>query len=446
MKMEMIEADVAAENAPEIPPKKTDGTKEKMVIVTICTFAAIFWGGTTLWVVSGDFWLSLALMVALTTVFVRQGITEIPANPPYCGLATFFGKRTDKVLSEGIKFLPFYKIVFDLILVKMTKANFDIPSATVRIPDGSEIVVIASATLVPDEKELKTFLSYGSNGSKERATEAAFEGIKSALQDIITSRIRAWATSEDEGPVDWKEAVKATDEALIILIKSLFGKVLEKVPSDIPTATLFKYLSNPPNSPNTVEAKKWGKNWERLDEYFKALSPEKDEIIKKAVGERRMIVEAISRGEGEHSIPKFGTKLLRFNLREIKVIGETAKAAEQAAKEEGQARAAKVEIANVNERVGELVKGTGLTPEAALRAVQVESGKVTGTTHETLLTFNSGTIKELLQGLLQVFGPKKKGKEEKRSGKNKEGRADNRNIRHNNMSNVQNRTRNQRPK
>jgi regulator of protease activity HflC (stomatin/prohibitin superfamily) len=346
-----------------------------VLIVAVTVIITIILG---YWIGQPAIYFGLAAAIFLTTKFLCISFTEIPADPPHAGAIVFLGDRTGATLEEGIRFLPFYKIkfLFDVILIEVSKINFDLPPMTVRTPDKAEVEIQASLTFIPAVKHIISYLNAG-RGDK----------IKSILQDIIRERLRTWAISGDEGPATWDEAIKANGEALAVITKSILGETLQTIPSDVPTATLLKYLADPQGIPSGVEIGRWGENWERLNEYFQELDPEKKEKIEKALQERRQVIANLRSGSGQYVLPSLGIIIQRLNLSEIKVVGETAQKADQAAKEAQETRAEVEEQTHIIDMAKTLAKEIGMSNGEAIQCVYAHLGKIPKTVQEHQVTF-----------------------------------------------------------
>jgi regulator of protease activity HflC (stomatin/prohibitin superfamily) len=363
-------------------------------LITLVVFTSIILIGVIVNSLTGVIWFALAAIIALSALFIYHGLVSIPSNPPHCGVVTFFGKRTDEVLDEGIRFLPLNKIIFDVIPINVTRINFDVPKDTFITLDNASIQVDMSIIFSPDTKNLKSFLNSG--GEK---------GVKSILKDIASERIRTWIRSNNEGPQDWEEAVSANGEAKAILAKTLLGENISEINSLIPTATLIKYFSNPKIEPNKIEEAKWGKSWEKLEKKFREeLNPEEVLALSESVKELREVVEELSQGKGNHSISSLGIIIHRLNLSEISPAGNTKEAADEQAKEELQKRGEQLELNHIKDMVDMLTKNIeGLTSEQALELIQTERGKISKNIDEKKINLSSETVNSVKM-LLNIFG------------------------------------------
>jgi len=363
-------------------------------LITLVVFTSIILIGVIVNSLTGVIWFALAAIIALSALFIYHGLVSIPSNPPHCGVVTFFGKRTKEIMEEGIKFLPFNKILFDVILIKITRKNLNIPPIKVRTPDRAEIEVDMSLTYTPSKKNLISFLN------AEEAT-----GVETILKEMIEERIRTWAISGDEGPTNWEEAMASKGEALAVLIKRILGDNLNPIPSDIPTAILIKYLSKPQIPPNKNESREehWGEDWKKVDEYFEKLDEEEKKDLEEAIYQRLKIIDEIGRGEGSYSIPSLGITIHRINLSKIEVTGETAKAAEQQAKEIQQKKAEEEEMNHVVALSKKIAEALEIPNEQALLAIQITQGKVTEHVDKKQIDISAEMLKTV-ESLVKFFG------------------------------------------
>jgi len=261
------------------------------------------------------------------------------------------------------------------------KKNQDLPSEDVRTPDLAQLEIPISLTWTPgigkkeDESEkehnerLGEFLINYINNGKEN-------GVKTILTDIVRERVREWAIAEAEGPKTFEEALKAQEQAVAILLKTIAGEELEKIPSGIPTSILLKYYSIPREKLTLTEKEFAGENWENVEEI---IENEDEEEIERTIKERRKIVKKMKAGNGTQPIKALGITLNRLNIGDIRIKPGTdlAKAAEQKAKEDRDRMAEEVELRYFRERVRELIEEPyNYSKEQAMDIIQTERGKV----------------------------------------------------------------------
>jgi hypothetical protein len=103
-------------------------------------------------------------------------------------------------------------------------------------------------------------------------------------------------------------------------------------------------------------------------------------LVKKLTGKTEQElagkIEEIRRGNGVEEIPYLGIILNRLNIGMRRIKGRLAEEAERPAIEKTQRKAEKTELDHVRERIKEIRKTLGVSPEAAIELVQTERGKV----------------------------------------------------------------------
>jgi len=341
------------------------------------------------------FLLGATFFVVLSWLFIENGIVYVPANPPHKAILVILGKRQKVVLSEGLNWLPLRPFIFDLILIKVEKVNYDLEPQEVRTPDNALLDVKASITWIAGiEDSPESFTMYLNSGG--------LEGVKKILHDIIEDRVKTWARSNKEGPSNWMEAQATKDDAHEVLVKAIMRDNLNPVGSDVPTSTWMRFFDAPQSEPTAYDVKsgwaekdlvadKW--NWNKLQAYYNGLlaaSPNPDfikpgktlpasegERIKVAIKERKEIVRNIREGKGKFGNHSLGITIVMFVINEIKVKGAVADAADQEEKERRERAADKVEIDNFSQRATSLINAhPGLSSEQAFDVTQVILGKV----------------------------------------------------------------------
>lgn len=389
-------------------PSRIENFFERMVThmrtlftILIATIAAVI--GLVVGILFTEFWFGLAAFLIIMGAFVRYSITEIKANPPHVGVVTFLGKRTGSVLKEGIKFLPFSKLLFDVIPVAITKKNLDFQEMKFLTPDRASSVMRVSLTIIPSEKYIISFLNSG-----------GMEGVAGIIEDSVSERVRLWGISQNEGPANWLEAQGANGEALAVILKSLLHDKIGTIPSEIPTSLLIKFFST--TRENIVEeAKRNNLNEEekqrRLDAYDyveKRLQDEGNiEEVRKAIKKRLDMVSAIRQGKVRYDVPNLGIKILRANVSDIHVTGAVATTADQQAKEYQEKLAEEQEIKHV-QGLANIVKMAhpDLTSDQAFQIVMLERHKITKTVDDKNINLSMPNIPagvlEIVRALLKV--------------------------------------------
>lgn len=328
--------------------------------------------------------------------FFHASIRKIPADPPTKGVLVFLGKRQQVVLDEGWRFLPFYPIIFDVVMVKVVKVNQDLSEQLVRTPDLAEIGVTVSITWTPGvssshsvEEQAEVLISFLNSGGEK--------GVANIIADIIKDRLRTWAFSKEEGPANWQEAVGSKEEAIAILIKAILGDDIPPITSTIPTTILLKYFNSPQQKPFEYERKRWGRKsktgseWEGLEKELSILSSDEHNKLQKQVAERREIIKKVRQGNGVFHKKSLGITINRFTINDIILKGKLAEAAELEVKEKHERNAEIVEIKHILQRVLELRKSLDISAEQALEIVQTERKKITKTISESKLNISPET-------------------------------------------------------
>ena len=324
---------------------------------------------------------------------------KIPADPPHKGVLVFLGRRQDVILNEGLVFLPCYPL-FKTILINVEKKNLDLSPQQLTTPDNARIFVPVSITWTPADKTKngKSCLINYLNAGKEK-------GVEDILTDIVKDRLRQWGRSNQEGPQTWEEAMAAGEEAVGILVKAILGEEIERIPSSVPTAILFKYFNQPPIPPSVKEKEIWGEKWEKVEEI---LARENKEEIERRIRERKQIIEKCRRGNGDFLKPDLGIIINRITIKDITISEKIAEAAEQEVIEKHQREAESTEIENVKNLIRQLAE-QGFSREEAREIVQAERGKVEKLIREGKLNISPETrvfLKEVVNKLVEIFTKK----------------------------------------
>ncbi len=328
----------------------------------------------------------LETALVLFVAFILQGLRRIHAEPPHAGIRTIGGERdaTKPVVKEGWRFFPIYPYWHGVIVFNVEKVDFDMPEQRVRTPDMAELSVPVSITWTPDTDSAEALINFQNSGEHD--------GVNGLLTNVVKERLRIWAISGDEGPQTWKEGMQAGEEASTIILKALLGDILEKIPSDVPTHALMKFLAEHRKKPTTSEAKTFGPNWEILKAKWDNLPPEKQNEIKAAIAKRRAEIKTASEGNGKFKLLQFGIKINKLNIGEIKVLGEVARVAELVAKEAREQEAEVVELKHIAKRIRAL-KALKMSNEQAIEIIQTERAKVIKNISEHKLNISEETRK-----------------------------------------------------
>ncbi len=333
-------------------------------------------------------WIVVGIFIVFVVRFFYRGIREIPSDPPFVGILTVLRKRRKIILEEGFRFFPGYPWLTDFIPVEVTKINQDLPEQIVRTPDRGEVGIEVSITWQPEYRDPQMLINFLNSGGREK--------VGNILEDIVQDRLRAWALSDVEGPVNWQEVMAASDEAVAILLKTVLGDVLEPIPY-FPTSVLLKYYNNPQISPSQIERKKWGKDWSKLKTQIEQLETSKQQAIIKAVEKRKVAIMKAKTGNGSFVKSSLGIIVNRFTINQIRLKGKLAGVAEQQALQVQLRNAEKVELDHIRRRLRELAN-EGLSREDAIQVIQVERNKATMDIKKKQLSISPGTM-EVIQAI-----------------------------------------------
>lgn len=335
------------------------------------------------------------IVLPLVVLFIYNGLKKIPAKPPNKAILVFLGKRLKVVLTEGWKFFPIHPFLFDFILIKVEKVNYDLEPQQVRTPDRAMISIQASITWTPGiEDSPESYIAYLNSGGEE--------GVKKIIHDIIEDRTKTWAGSNREGPSTWMEAQAMKDDAHLVLAKSILGDALTSIPKEfqgVPTSTWMRFLDQPQSEPTEYDANPrngWASrgidaagrptwDWNGLQTKFSGYSPIDQNELKDAVKARRDDTRKIREGKANFGDESLGITIVRFTINDLKVEGEVARAAELEEKERRERDADAMELDNVSARVQKFRKeNPDATLEEAIRTVQIERGKISKSVIEVL--------------------------------------------------------------
>ena len=335
---------------------------------------------------------ALFLVVPLLALFIYNGLQKVPAKPPHKAILVFLGRRLKIVLNEGWNFLPIYPFVFDFVLIKVEKVNYDLEPQEVRTPDRAVISVKASVTWIPGiQGSPESYIDYLNSGGEE--------GVRKIIHDVIEDRTKTWAGSNREGPSTWMEAQVLKDDAHEVLVKSLLGGTLVPIGNPIPTNTWMRFFDSPQSEPTAYDtARRPGQtpwafkdgatgdwNWSGLQAIYDGYSPADQSELKRKVDQRIDDVRKMREGKGEFGDKSLGITIVRFSVNDIKVTGEVARAAELEEKERRERDADTMELDNVSARIRKLRKeNRGMSLEEAIRTVQIERGKISKSVIEVL--------------------------------------------------------------
>lgn len=331
-------------------------------------------------------------------IFILQGLTRIPADPPHVGLVTEWGERTEFIKREGIRLLPLRGLWYNAIRVLVKAENLDLPPQTLTIPDGSKLKGPLSFTWYPEKKNGKELVAYlntvGESGKRDT--------MNNILKDIAMERLREWASSNKEGPKTWRDAIGSSFEGTAIIAKAILGDEIGEVSSPVPTTVLFRYFVPGRPIPTRVnltkqEVKQFGAELNQLEVNAAEL-----EALRQQVEARRTAVKKLRQGKGEFKKPELGIIITRINLGEIEEVAgdKIVEADKDRQKEIHEREAQKVEIEHLRDRAREIKTDfPQLTDELALMIAQVQLEKV----KRDVLDRNFGVQPALLTAILKYL-------------------------------------------
>ncbi|TAL22366.1 MAG: hypothetical protein EPN94_11250, partial [Nitrospirae bacterium] len=154
----------------------------------------------------------LLILLGAIVIFFAVSLRHIPAEPPHIAVVTILGKRLRKTKREGYRLFPFYPVIYNAVLIDMTKKNQDISPQMVRTRDLAELEISVSLTWTPNENYAIEYLNHGGES-----------GIKNILSDMVRERLRQWAIAANKGPQTWEELLRAQEEATAMLIREIAG-------------------------------------------------------------------------------------------------------------------------------------------------------------------------------------------------------------------------------
>jgi hypothetical protein len=339
--------------------------------------------------------------------FVQDSIREIPADPPHKAILLFLGRRTNKVLDEGWRLLPFYGTIFDAMKVNVTKYNQNLPKQTVKASDLADLeidinITWSAGSWMASKTEQAMLLNNFIN-SGERS------GVEKIIADIIQNRLRIWAFSKEEGPASWQEAIGAKDDAIAALVKAVLGDDIPSISSDIPTSVLLRYFSSPRKPPLEYQKEEWGRKdeqsdiWQKLEERLASLNSADRLALEDSVKKRQEIISSIKRGNGSFVHNKLGITINLLTIKEVALMGEVAKAVEGRVREKEEREAETTELKHISDRIRQLKKDFPRASwDQVVEMIQTERGKVVKNIHEVKGS-GSKEIINLVNGIAKLF-------------------------------------------
>jgi len=376
----------------------------------------------------------IVFFLVLSYYFIKNGIVEVPADPPHKAILVFLKKRRRMVLDEGWHWLPLYPFIFSFILIKAGKKTRNFEPQEVRTPDNALLDIKTAATWIPGiDGSPDSYITYLNSGGEE--------GVEKILHNAIEDRSKTWARSNREGPSNWMEAQANKDDAHEVLAKATMRENFEPIDSIVPTGTWMRFFDSPQSEPTQYDAlpkNGWAHkdqstndwNWDGLQRYYDSLPAEERDRIRAAIVKRKDMVRSIREGNAVFYNRSLGITIVMFVVNEIKVKGAVADAADKEEKENRERRADTVEIDNFSERARGLMKDhPGLSSEEAFATAEVILNKVTktivrvdgaqtGLGHDLLGVANLGGIVGAKPETASEENPGGKKPQEGRGGKN----------------------------
>jgi hypothetical protein len=335
------------------------------------------------------FWLKVVVLSIGALVFSKNAFKKIDNTPPSKGVLAIFGRRLNVELKEGWHFFPIHPFIFSYVAVNVEMVVQDLEPQEVRTPDKTQVAVETSIAWIPGiEGEGESLNTYINKGGEI--------GVRKSLRNGIEDRTRTWAASNDEGPADWEEAQALKGDAHEVLVKAILRESLTEIDSPIPTTAWLRFFARPQAEPSDYDiAQGWAKkrvtvlpngkkrkrfSWKGLDAIFQAYTDDVKEMLERQIEKRREDVRAVREGSAKFPIRSLGITVVKFNVKEVKVEGAVAKAAELEEKEKKERAADEVEIQNVSDRIRQLLADIpNLTVQQAIDIVQTERDKVART-------------------------------------------------------------------
>lgn len=149
----------------------------------------------------------LLIIIGVTIIFFAISLRHIPADPPHIAVVTLLGQRLRKIKGEGYRLFPFYPVIYNAVLIDVSKKNQDLPPQGVRSRDLAEFEISVSLTWSPNPDYAIEYLNHGSEN-----------GVRNILADMVNQRLREWAIT-----TNWEDALKAHDKTTAILVKTIAG-------------------------------------------------------------------------------------------------------------------------------------------------------------------------------------------------------------------------------
>lgn len=278
-------------------------------------------------------YLFIFFVLVSTYLYIKRSIQFVPSRPACVGLIKILGKKTETYCTDGTKFYPLSPL-FSIEPIAIQPIAIDSETEVV-LPDGTKARLPSKLTISPNKRHLKTFIEKGE-----------VEGIKKILISRIEPVLRIWASSDEEGPADWREARAAGADVTARIAKPLLGKCLDDIPSAIPTPCLLRYFTVPRPKPSKKDSDQFGPSWEKLTDALKTLTPQQLSELKEAVANRRKQIFELSQVQGNFEDDNLGIIIHGYSLGRIQILGgvEEAAASKVREQEEGQGSIAEFNV------------------------------------------------------------------------------------------------------
>lgn len=359
-----------------------------------------------------------AVLLALFPIYLWYGLKTVSADPITAAIMQLFGNYTGGLKGPGLRFYP---PGFSSIDINVTLTNKDISLET-RVTDRSAIKMEVGITFKPNVKNGDEAVNFIRAGKET--------GVFNIFSDVVSTAIRQWATSPEEGPATWMDAVSSREEALVVLLQAVNGNailgnsdeqiektraILQRI--DIPLVILYKRKTFPNKKPNEIEASQWGgrwgdndhkdgknRDWEIYEDRISGLSAEENNVLETSLACVREHLRTARQGNADIAIKDLGVILTRLNIKETQPLGDVAKAAEKQAKEEQERLGEITELNHVAERIRDLANKANIPPALAAEMVQTERGKVIKNIQENKYNLSPDILAALPGILSSIMG------------------------------------------
>jgi regulator of protease activity HflC (stomatin/prohibitin superfamily) len=382
-----------------------------MIVISIASEGIFGWGSVNAFIVE-------VILLGLFPVYLWYGFRTVSADPVTAAVMQLFGNYSGGLKGPGLRFYP---PGYSSVDINVTLTNRDIMVET-RVTDRSLIRVEIGITFKPNTKDGDETVNFIKAGKEA--------GAFNILNDVVSTAIRQWATSPEEGPATWVDAVASREEALVVLLQAVNGNailgnsdeeiektriILQRI--GIPLVILYKRKTFPRKKPNEIEAAQWGgmwngknhkdgkdRDWEIYEDRIAGLSTGEIVTLETSLKCVREHLRTARQGNADIAIRDLGVILTRLNIKETQPLGEVAKAAEKQAKEEQERLGEITELNHVADRIRELVSKAGIPPALAAEMVQTERGKVIKNIQENKYNLAPDIIAALPAILSAVLG------------------------------------------